>query len=77
MRTLKVVPAYGRDYKSMQAAKDDWEAGKDFKICDISDPYDGKAINKADAYGIAILARYDKLRKVAWLQNEPQAPKRR
>jgi hypothetical protein len=30
---MKVVsPAYGRDYKSAEAAKADWKNGKDFKL---------------------------------------------
>lgn len=72
---LHVTPAYGRDYKSAAAAKADWDADKDFRINDISSPDDGRYINKRDADGISILCRYAALRKVAWLQNEPTAPK--
>ncbi len=43
MTTL--VPAYGRDYKSKKAAFDDFEAGKDFIIADITSRWDGKLAN--------------------------------
>lgn len=45
---LTVSPAYGRDYKSGKAAKEDWNADKDFIIRTFG-PGDGSYINKADA----------------------------
>jgi len=75
MKILHVVPAYGRDYKSAATVKADWDANKDFRISDISSPDDGRYINKTDAEGLSILCRYESRRKVAWLQNEPKAPK--
>jgi hypothetical protein len=44
---LTLTPAYGRDYKSAKAVKEDWEANKDF-IIDMG-PYDGMSVNKQDA----------------------------
>lgn len=44
---LTVIPAYGRDYKSAKAAKADWRANRDFIIANITDPYDGKPINRS------------------------------
>jgi hypothetical protein len=38
---LTLVPAYGRDYKSKKEVITDWNAGKDFKVMDISCPFDG------------------------------------
>lgn len=32
-----VVPAYGRKYLTSEAARQDWKAGKDFKI--VNGPY--------------------------------------
>ena len=29
---LDIIPAYGRDYKSIAEVKADWESGKDFQI---------------------------------------------
>jgi len=34
-RYVSAIPAYGRDYKSAKAVKEDWEAGKDFLIQDL------------------------------------------
>lgn len=40
---MTLVPAYGRDYTSQKAVREDWEAGKDFRV--VGGPY----INKQDA----------------------------
>jgi hypothetical protein len=40
--TINVVGAYGRTYDSIVSAKEDWDAGKDFKIVK------GSYINKSD-----------------------------
>ena len=65
-----VIPAYGRDYKSANAALKDWNDGKDFIIQDISDPYDGKPCSCRDFAGKArhIMIRYSKLTKVVRAQ---------
>lgn len=42
---LTVIPAYGRDYKSAKAVKADFDANKDFMICDMSSPDDGRYVN--------------------------------
>ena len=34
---LTIMPAYGRQYKTSEEAKADWNAGKDFKI--VNGPY--------------------------------------
>ena len=63
---LTVVPAYGRDYTSINAARADWCAGKDFIINDLFNPYDGKPINRDQAVeaGYTVHIRYNHLRKV-------------
>lgn len=64
---LHVVPAYGRDYKSQKAVLDDWNAGKDFLICNMFDPHDGLPVNRADALKAGytdIQFRFGQLRKV-------------
>ena len=65
---VTLTPAYGRDYKSGKAVKDDWEAGKDFVINQMGHEYDGKYINKQDASdstpGVTYNIRYAKLTKV-------------
>lgn len=42
---LTVTPAYGRDYKSAKEVRADFDANKDFMICDMSSPDDGRYIN--------------------------------
>ena len=60
---MKVIPAYGRDYKSAKAAREDWNAGKDFIIADVLHPYAGKPINIQDGAGVTHI-RYSKMRKI-------------
>jgi hypothetical protein len=36
-KPLMIMPAYGRQYKTSEEAKADWNAGKDFKI--VNGPY--------------------------------------
>jgi len=63
MTTL--TPAYGRDYKSKKAVMVDLEAGKDFIVNDMSDPYDGKPCSPLqDFAGKSVVFRYGQLRKV-------------
>lgn len=64
---MHLVPAYGRDYKSQAAVLADFNAGKDFKIADISSPYDGAYVNKEQIVkdGIKrVTIRYKQLRSV-------------
>lgn len=46
---LTVLPAYGRDYRTAEEVLNDWNADKDFRISDISCPFDGKYVNRRDA----------------------------
>lgn len=68
MSATTVIPAYGRDYTSLAKAKADWDAGKDFIIADLSDPYDGKPCNKRDMKDRHIYVRYNHLRRIGRLQ---------
>lgn len=68
MKYVTVTPAYGRDYKSLAAAKADWEAGKDFILQDITSPWDGKPCNKEDMKDAHVIVRYGKMRKTGQLQ---------
>lgn len=64
---MHLVPAYGRDYKNQTAVLADFNAGKDFKIADISSPYDGAYVNKEQIVknGIKrVTIRYKQLRSV-------------
>lgn len=55
MNWLEVTPAYGKDYKSQKAVKEDWAADKDFR-----DTVSGSYINKsgADKLGLSVIVRY-------------------
>lgn len=67
MNSIMLVPAYGRDYKSKAAVLADFDAGKDFKVADMSSRWDGKPCNIRDLVreGIDIVTiRYQRLTKV-------------
>lgn len=64
---ITVVPAYGRDYTSAKKVKEDWNAGKDFIVQDISSPHNGRYINNGDAKNSGIKrvsVRYKQLREI-------------
>jgi hypothetical protein len=65
---VTVTPAYNRDYKSLAAAKADWDANKDFVIAEFGHRYDGKPTNKEQCVGEVIMVRYAKLRKIGRVQ---------
>lgn len=46
-----LVPAYGRDYKTAAEVRKDWEAGKDFRICDVSSRWNGAYTSVRDYKG--------------------------
>ena len=63
MRTT-VIPAYGRDYRSVKDVMADFDANKDFMISDMASRFDGRYINKEQLSAGDILAvRYDNKRK--------------
>ena len=65
---MTLIPAYGRDYKSVKAVKADWEAGKDFRIADMSSPDDGRYANKDQfAKGTRVGIRYARLTKQTFI----------
>jgi hypothetical protein len=65
MQYLTVSPAYGRDYKSANAAKADWFAGKDFIMQSVSTHRSGTYCSIRDfAEGTTINIRYNKMRRV-------------
>lgn len=72
MKFLHVVPAYERDYRSKKEVLADWNAGKDFLICDMSCQNDGAYVNKADVENDSTLRginfRYKKLTQVCVLE---------
>lgn len=62
---LTLTPAYGRDYKNAKAVQEDWDAGKDFIICNAFSPDDGRYISKKDATpGMVLNIRYKRLMNI-------------
>lgn len=61
-RYLSAIPAYGRDYKSAKAVREDWDAGKDFLIQDmVESGYINKDDKPAD---LTLNIRYKNLTQV-------------
>jgi len=69
MKSITVVPAYGRDYNSKSAVLSDWNDKKDFIIQDMFNPYDGKPANKSDLSGYSVQIRYSRLMKLLVVNN--------
>jgi len=66
-----VVPAYGRDYKTLDEVKAAWEAGKDFQIRSI-DRNDGRYMSIRD--GLPVQIRFNKLADIyVWPESSPDA----
>jgi hypothetical protein len=61
MSWIEVEPAYGRDYTTAKAAKQDWKDGKDFRETST-----GSYVTKAEAEkrGLKVIIRYAKSLKV-------------
>ena len=70
MKTITVVPAYGRDYTSKAKVMVDWNDDKDFIIQDMFNPYDGKPANKSDLKGFTVHIRYKSLMQIAVVKND-------
>ena len=60
--SLTLVPAYGRDYASAKAVKQDWESEKDFQIQDISSEWNGSYTSIRDSHP-SVKIRFNKLTK--------------
>ena len=67
MKTLHLIPCYGKDYRSKKQVMEDLKRGEDFKIADISSPWDTKPASLRDLESSGfeqLFIRYQKLRKV-------------
>jgi hypothetical protein len=70
MSALTIIPAYGRDYTSAIDAINDWVAGKDFRIADISCRWDGSYVDISQTDALladgctALRFRFNQLRDV-------------
>jgi len=56
VKWLILVPAYGRDYRTPREVLTDWNRDKDFRIQDVSNPYNGRMVNRQDAENQADLS---------------------
>ena len=66
MARFTVIPAYGRDYTNAKAVKADFDADRDFQICDMFSGQDGRMVNKQDlAKGDTLNVRYKRLTQIA------------
>lgn len=66
-KRISIVTQYGRDYSSKAKVIEALNANEDFRVADMSSPWDGKACNLRDlkAEGIEeVTIRYGGLRKV-------------
>jgi hypothetical protein len=72
-KTIGVIPAYGNDYKSKAEVWLGLENQHDFRIADISNPYDGKYCSlrelKKAGYD-TIQVRFNKLRNLAFFKTK-------
>jgi len=62
--SITAVPAYGRDYRSAEAVRTDWRAGKDFR-CAVT----GRYLSERDMGGREVWVRYAKLTKSVKVQS--------
>lgn len=46
--SINLIPAYGRAYGTKKAALADFNAGKDFEVCDCSCPGNGRYVTKRE-----------------------------
>lgn len=68
---LEVGPAYGRDYKSAAAVRQDWNDGKDFMMLSVMHGVDahGTYCSKKDfATGTSVIVRYGKMMKTTTVE---------
>lgn len=68
-KSLILVPAYGRDYRTPMEACDAFLSGKDFQVADVSCIYYGSYCSRRDlgAYD-EVKIRFAKLRRFVFLR---------
>jgi hypothetical protein len=61
---LVAVPANGKDYRTGKAVREDWDAGAEFRVKDVSaGAEDGQIITKTQLPGdVHLTIRYDRAR---------------
>ena len=56
---INLIPAYGRDYKTPEAALSAWNSGADFLIADIGSKWNNKYTSKRDWPDHAVRIRFN------------------
>lgn len=67
MSALTLIPVPYRDYKQATAVIADFNAGKDFHVCDMSSAHDGRACTRAELEQAGVREvriRFNRLTKV-------------
>jgi len=67
---IQLIPAYGRDYKSLKSLKEDFHSNADFRVADIGNRWNGAYVNKSDLADFGLktaFIRYNKLRLVGMI----------
>lgn len=59
--SVNLVPAYGLDYKSPNEVLHAWVSGRDFKIADIGNAYNGSYTSNRDWSGQSVRIRFNRL----------------
>ena len=67
---MTLTPAYGRDYTSAAKAIEDYLAGRDFILNDITSPWDGKPCSCRDFPNQEVKLRYNRQRNVVLATKE-------
>jgi hypothetical protein len=69
---MTLVPAYGRDYKTLKEVLQDWNSGKDFVIQDFFSRWDGKPVNRQDVERegaeTSVMVRYRNQTQIAMIK---------
>ncbi len=65
---MTLTPAYGRDYKTADAAKTSWYKNDGWIVADISSRWSGKPVNRSQLLesgeDVTVMLLYDDLKKV-------------
>lgn len=69
MDTITLIPPYGRDYRTKAEVEEAFHLGYDFRIADISHPYNGKYCSIRDLCGYEVTVRYNQLSNSIIIKN--------
>lgn len=67
---VNLIPAYGRNYTTPAQVLAAWNAGKDFRIADLSSPYNDRYTSRRDWVGKSVRIRFNRLTDFVIIHNE-------